>query len=106
MRLGEEDLSNTLHCKYLGVLQSEDGDLLAVNRRITNPSFRNLKKDSGRYKATDKTTARTSIVLTLLYDSESWKLTEKVYLKINQTRFENAVFPHLLNTPLIEYPTY
>ncbi len=36
VRLGEEDLSNTLHFKYLGVMQSGDGDPLApVNHRIT-----------------------------------------------------------------------
>ncbi len=41
-------------------MQSEDGDLLAVNHRIKNPSFRNLKRDAGRYKATDKATAPAS----------------------------------------------
>ncbi len=47
VRLGDEELSNTLQFKYLGVMQSGDGDpLTPVNHRITKAwtSFRNLKK--------------------------------------------------------------
>ncbi len=47
VRLGDEDLSNTLQFKYLGVMQSGDGDSLTpVNHRITKAwtSFRNLKR--------------------------------------------------------------
>ncbi len=47
VRLGEEDLSNTLHFKYLGVVQSEDGDpLVSVEHRIiiACSRFRDLKK--------------------------------------------------------------
>ncbi len=47
MRLGEEDLSNSLHFKYLGVTQSGDGDpLTPAKNRITNTwtSIRNVTK--------------------------------------------------------------
>ncbi len=35
VNLGDAELSNVLHFKYLGVIQSSDGDsLVAVNHRI------------------------------------------------------------------------
>ncbi len=47
VRLGDEDLSNTLQFEYLGVMQSGDGDpLTPVNHLITQAwtGFRNLKR--------------------------------------------------------------
>ncbi len=47
VKLGDEDLANLLHFKYLGVMQSGNGDpLVPVNRRVMTAwsLFRNLKR--------------------------------------------------------------
>ncbi len=86
-KLGDEELSNTLPFKYLGVMQAADGDLLAPVFHcveIVWSRFRNLRYILTASKVPKSLRLRlfqASVISTLLYGCESWKMTEKVKRK-------------------------
>ncbi len=90
-RLEDEDWSNTLQFKYLGVKQSGEGDpLTPVKKRITKSwnSFRNLKRVLTDTKLPTSLRLRLfliSVVSSLFYGCKSWKLTDKICRKLNST---------------------
>ena len=84
--MGNQDLGKVLHFKYLGRLQSGDGDPIVPIIFIALVTFRNLTRTIFDKKL--PLTLRlclfcSSVVPLLLYRCESWKLTETVLKKLN-----------------------
>ncbi len=84
VRLGKEDLPSTFQFKYLGVIQTRDGDPLGpVNYRIANAwsRFQDIRSVLTDAKFPIRLRLRLLRVFCdsiLLYGCESWKLTDKV----------------------------
>ena len=91
VKIGDEKLTNVLHFKYLGVMQSGDGDpLVPVTHRtmLAWSRFGQLKRVLTEKKLSKSLRLRifsSCVVSTLLYGCEAWKLTEQVRRKLNAT---------------------
>ena len=88
--MGNQQLENVLHLKYLGVLQSGDGELtILVNHKIfvAHATSQNLKRPIND-KNLPLTLRRlyifgSSVVFTLLYGCKSGNLAKTVLKKLN-----------------------
>ncbi len=87
----DAELSNALHFKYLGVMTSSDGDsLVAVNHRIAiawsrYADLKRLLTASRLPKGLRLGLLNASVISTLMYTCEAWKLPARARRKLNGT---------------------
>ncbi len=84
--LGRTELWNTLHCKYLGVMQSGDGNMQRARSR--KRTFTSLQKTLTDRRLLEKLRVRpwrSTTIATLLHGCESWTITDNILNAINGT---------------------